>query len=454
MQKIPSDARQRSWQIVIDADRATAAASVATDIAERLRNEEHLKMAHELAIQQSQYPHLLRTRPWSVASGNAGLAILCSALDAHFPGSGWDAVGHQQLQRAAVALENPTARDGDLSLFSGLSGIALAIWLLSRSGVRYQKLLATLEQRLFPEVTAYAEQIIATRVHGCSQGLFDVITGLSGMGAYLLCRAAHPAATRALQAVLASLVYLTEEAEDGLPHWYVPPHLVPQEQWSLPYPDGFLNCGLAHGIPGPLALLALARRAGVQIPGGEDAIVRAADWLIAHQIEDAWGINWPTACSAKRLPVSEQGSLSTRAAWCYGAPGVARAIFLAGEALDCTEYREIAIAGMQAVYRRPIPLRGIDSPCLCHGVAGLLQITLRFANDTGLAVFSEAAQALTGQLLELYEKESVLGYRNLENDGILVDHPWLLDGAAGVALALLAATAPCEPVWDRLFLLS
>jgi hypothetical protein len=29
-----------------------------------------------------------------------------------------------------------------------------------------------------------------------------------------------------------------------------------------------------------------------------------------------------------------------------------------------------------------------------------------------------------------------------------------LDGAAGVALALLAASTPCEPVWDRLFLLS
>ncbi|MEV6414299.1 lanthionine synthetase LanC family protein [Kribbella sp. NPDC051718] len=47
---------------------------------------------------------------------------------------------------------------------------------------------------------------------------------------------------------------------------------------------------------------------------------------------------------------------------------------------------------MAAVYRRPWSARQIgDSPGLCHGVAGLLQITLRFADDTGEPVFTEAA---------------------------------------------------------------
>lgn len=454
MQKIPSDVRRRPWQVVIDADGAAAAASIAREVARRLGNEECLKTAYELALQQSLYPQQLRDRPWSVAGGNAGLAILCSALDACFRGSDWDAVGHKQLQIAARSLETPPAYGRNLSLFSGLSGLAFAAWLLSREGTRYQQLLATLEQQLFPAVTAYAERVLAERMHGCSESLFDAISGLSGMGAYLLFRSANATAANALQAVLTSLVYLTEEAEDGLPHWYVPPHLMYQEHWSHQYPDGYLNCGLAHGIPGPLALLALAFRDGVQVPGSEDAIMRTADWLVAHQVKDAWGINWPTVCSVNYTPVAEPMRPGTRAAWCYGTPGVARALWLAGEALNCTAYREIAIAGMQAVYQRPIPLRGIDSACFCHGIAGLLQVTLRFANDTGQPVFSEAAQALTRQLLELYEKESVLGYRNLEKEGVLVDHPWLLDGAAGVTLVLLAASTSCEPVWDRLFLLS
>ncbi len=454
MQRISSDVRKHTWQLFIDADMAAAAASVANEVVGRLWNEERFKTALELAVKQSQYPQLLRNRPRSVAGGNAGLAILCSALDTCFPDENWDEFGHKQLQIVVQALETSTMRGSNLSLFSGLSGAAFATWLLSRQGTRYQKLLANIEHYLFPSVKVYAEQILVERPHGCSDALYDVISGLSGMGTYLLSRLGEAMAVDALQAVLSSLVYLTEMAEDGLPHWHVPPHLVPQEHWQRQYPGGYLNCGLAHGIPGPLALLAQAFRSGVQVQGSEEAIVRVADWLVAHHVEDSWGINWPDACSLKEVRTMEQGSRGGRAAWCYGTPGVARTLWLAGEALDRTTYREMALAGMQASYQRPPLASGIGSACLCHGIAGLLQVTLRFANDTGNAVFSEAAQALTGQLLGLYEKESVLGYRNLESEGVLVDHPWLLDGAAGVALALLAASTPCEPVWDRLFLLS
>jgi hypothetical protein len=109
---------------------------------------------------------------------------------------------------------------------------------------------------------------------------------------------------------------------------------------------------------------------------------------------------------------------------------------------------------MEAVYRRPVTARRIDSPTFCHGVAGLLQVTLRFANDTRLPVFGEAAASLTEGLLSAYEPDSLLGYRNWEPDGTRVDQPGLLDGAPGVLLALLAASTDVEPSWDRAFLLS
>jgi hypothetical protein len=114
----------------------------------------------------------------------------------------------------------------------------------------------------------------------------------------------------------------------------------------------------------------------------------------------------------------------------------------------------LAIEAMQAVYRRPMPARYIDSPTFCHGVAGLLQITLRFANDTGLALFADAAAGLTEWLLSAHEPDSLLGYRNWEPGGTRVDQPGLLDGAPGVMLTLLAAATDLEPSWDRAFLLA
>jgi hypothetical protein len=223
------------------------------------------------------------------------------------------------------------------------------------------------------------------------------------------------------------------------------------------YPHGNLNCGLAHGIPGPLALMALALSIGTAVPGLEEAIDRSADWLVCHRADDAWGINWPYS-----VPLTPEGApdraaaarTPSRAAWCYGAPGVARALWLAGVARRRPEWCNLAIEAMEAVYRRPVAARQIDSPTFCHGVAGLLQITLRFANDTGLPAFARAAVDLFEWLESAYEPESLLGYRNWEPGGRRIDQPGLLDGAPGVLLTLLASCTDVEPSWDRAFLLA
>ncbi len=223
------------------------------------------------------------------------------------------------------------------------------------------------------------------------------------------------------------------------------------------YPHGNLNCGLAHGIPGPLAVMALALLHGIGVPGIEGVVDRVVDWLGGHRADDGWGVNWPYAISLTQEGLPDRSAVMdgpSRAAWCYGVPGVARALWLAGVARGRPDWRNLAIEAMEAIYRRPVSARQIDSPTFCHGVAGLLQVTLRFANDTALPVFTDAAADLTDQLLSAYEPDSLLGYRNWEPGGTRVDQPGLLDGAPGVLLALLAASNDVEPSWDRAFLLS
>jgi hypothetical protein len=430
------------------------AKNVVRDLAERLRDQHRVALAVAAAPTQTAFPLAVRWLAPSLAQGDAGIALTCAYLDAWWPDEGWDQAGHSYLSTAAVAAENSPQLSP--AMFGGLTGLALAAWSLSRGATRYRNLMAALENALLPNVMTQAEGWDPPIMDGMSFAQFDVISGLAGIGAYLLLRREQPGAGAALESVLRALVALASDS-GSRPRWWTPAHLLGDEEMAALYPNGNLNCGLAHGIPGPLALMALALADGIGVPGIEEAVDRLAGWIVGHRADDGWGVNWPYAISLTQEGLPDRGAPTdgpSRAAWCYGAPGVARALWLAGVARNRPEWGNLAIEAMEAVYQRPIAARQIDSPTFCHGVAGLLQITLRFANNTGLPVFTNAACDLTEQLLSAYEPDSLLGYRNWEPGGTRVDQPGLLDGAPGVLLALLAAATDVEPSWDRAFLLS
>src|SRR5690348_16391847 len=163
---------------------AASAYATARGLATRLRDDSILQAAIRLATEQSPDPDVIRWRPITVAAGNAGLALMAEHLDACFPAEGWDHTGRQHLLVAARAAEeeNPLA----LGLFSGWSGLAFTTWSLGRGGTRYHKLLAALDQKLLPKVRSFV-QYVSTQRQGVAVEWYDVISGLAGIGAYLLC---------------------------------------------------------------------------------------------------------------------------------------------------------------------------------------------------------------------------------------------------------------------------
>lgn len=451
---LESQARRSPWGLTLQPALNTRALGVARDVAQRLGDQQRVGLAVIAAPKQTAYPRTVRWQPQSLAQGNAGIALSCAYLDACFPDQQWDRRGHSYLAVATEAVEG--CADTSAGLFGGLAGLAFAGWSLSRGGTRYRCLLATLERALLGRIADQADRLAGVTREGVAFGEFDAVSGLAGVGAYLLYRAEIPAASLGLQTILRAFVALARDNADR-PRWWTPAHLLGSEEMTALHPYGNLNCGLAHGIPGPLALMALALLNGIRVEGSEEVVDCLADWLIAYQVEDEWGVNWPYAVSLTSDGLPEPADVTragSRAAWCYGAPGVARALWLAGVARGRPEWRELAVEAMAAVYRRPLTARQIDSPTFCHGVSGLLQVTLRFANETRLPMFADAAGNLIEWLLSAYEPDSLMGYRNWEPGGTRVDQPGLLEGAGGVLLTLLAAATDVEPFWDRAFLLA
>jgi lantibiotic biosynthesis protein len=113
-----------------------------------------------------------------------------------------------------------------------------------------------------------------------------------------------------------------------------------------------------------------------------------------------------------------------------------------------------AVQSVEAILRRPNAVRGLYSPTFCHGIAGLLQIVLRFLNEAPSRALEIEFQNILSMLLRRYDADSLLGFQSKTSEGAGADSPALLDGATGVALVLLSVRRDVEPAWDRAFLLS
>ncbi|PWT93330.1 MAG: lanthionine synthetase, partial [Proteobacteria bacterium] len=214
----------------------------------------------------------------------------------------------------------------------------------------------------------------------------------------------------------------------------------------------YVDCGLAHGVAGPLAVLSLAQLQGVEVDGLAEAIAHLASWLSSIRCDDAWGVNWPYG-----VPLAAAASASSepaRAGWCYGSPGVGRSLYLAGRALGQRELCAIGVQGIDSALARPPHARGLSSHHLCHGHAGLMQMALRIQHEDPNENRRRAICELAESIVEHHAPGSLLGYPETGSDGRAIDEPSFLTGAPGIALALLAVACDVAPEWDCALLLS
>ncbi|SCF20571.1 Lanthionine synthetase C-like protein [Micromonospora viridifaciens] len=371
-------------------------------------------------------------RPGSLASGHPGIALLFGELG----GADGRATMHAHLSAAVTGLHA-----GDTGLFGGLAGIGIAASFGARRPGEYAGLLREIDDRVAAEVEALLEperSRLAAGVAGTRMGSFDLISGVTGLGRYLLHRR-ETAGT--LVAILDYLVGLTEPITVGgttMAGWWTPgsPSLITREDPR--YTMGHFNIGQAHGIAGPLALLALAYEAGVTVPGHEAAMDRICSWLRSQlRIGNGYAY-WPSAVSlVEEVAGVPNGPSGDRSAWCYGTPGVAHSLHLAGRALDRPALRQEALDLLWHSIDRAERAGALGDANLCHGWGGLLTIVCQVAGHDNSRPWQRLADRLAERTMSWCVPQVPFGVRHDPRHGKLArDRPGLLEGAAGVALAL------------------
>ncbi|WP_425544340.1 lanthionine synthetase LanC family protein, partial [Acrocarpospora macrocephala] len=211
----------------------------------------------------------------------------------------------------AAAARDELTVGADACLYHGAPALAFALHLAGRPG--YEPAQAVLDEGVAAITRDRLNSAHRRLVQGERPALaeFDLISGLTGLGAHLWRR--DPGGDL-VKEVLAYLVALTEPV-GGLPGWWT---MSSASRTAEDPPGGHGNNGMAHGICGPLALLALTARGGLVVRGQVEAIGRICAWLDDWRQDHRGAPWWPEMVSFTEVQqgrTTQPGPL--RPSWCY-----------------------------------------------------------------------------------------------------------------------------------------
>jgi len=375
----------------------------------------------------------------SLAGGAAGIAVFYAYAEEAGLGGRCGSTCRRFLEEAGDAVEAVAMAP---ALYGGFAGVAWTV--------------AHLERKLSDSGMADSTEAVDDALRSYLnrpgwRGDYDLVSGLVGFGVYALERLPAPAAMACLEGVVDRLGEAAERGASGVA-WHTAPELLPRQQREL-CPRGYYNLGLAHGVPGVIAVLGAACAAGARPRKARKLLDSAVTWLLRQKRKGRRGSRFP----AWVVPGGK--SESCRSAWCYGDPGVAAALFCAARSVGNSAWEREALEIARRSAASPPDEAGVVDAGLCHGAAGLGHVFNRLYQANGDATLRSAARYWFERTLAMRRPgRGVGGFSALgaREDGTRYweDDPGILTGAAGIALALLAATTTVEPEWDRMLLVS
>lgn len=277
---------------------------------------------------------------------------------------------------------------------------------------------------------------------------WDPLLGLVPIGNFFLERFKANGNARPLEQVVQTIDKLSSTFNNHTV-WVTPGHRY--------QPIDCLNFGLAHGMPGLISFLSKVYAAGIGREMIFEKVNSCIHYLLGEQNPESINGQFPSYLFPEG---GDEDTRMSRLGWCYGDLGMCFAAIHWGTASEQPALVERGVAiGLNTLHRNtPETAACTDAP-LCHGSVSLVHQYNRLYLFTGKEEFKEAAHIWAEQTLtHFYAPEKGVGgypfmtYDDEKKAAFPRSNPSLLEGAAGVALALASALHSEPPNWDALFL--
>lgn len=372
---------------------------------------------------------------YQLAEGAAGLAVFFAYMEA----AGLAPRAREfALEYLSFAVESLATQAMSPPLYSGFTGIAWAV----------QHVCGVLKEPVddLSEIDSAVETYLG---HTPWKEEYDLISGLVGLGVYCLERPQSETIRSSLELIVSRLEELSVPADGGITWFTAPEMLIAQQREH--YPQGYYNLGVAHGVPGVIALLARCHAAGISPEKTRAMLESTVHWFLQQRLPAGNNSCFPT------FYIPDQPPDDCRLAWCYGDAGIAATLLIAARCMGNSSWEQTALEIARHSARRDPQTSGVQDVCFCHGSAGLAHIFNRFYQATREDIFATAARYWLQRSLQFQQPGTgAAGFTVVTGDEhmnvIVAGRFGMIEGIAGVGLTLLAALTPIEPSWDRIFL--
>lgn len=213
------------------------------------------------------------------------------------------------------------------------------------------------------------------------------------------------------------------------------------------------NLSLSHGMSSIVIFLAKLNQIDDFKKATTPLLKGAIGYIRSHEIkgDDLYCLypSWVTDPAQDRS--------QSRLAWCYGDLGTGLAFWQASKTLNDNELKDKALYILKhGANRKTDKETGIRDAGVCHGSYGNAQIFNRMYRETKDPIFKEAAHYWIDHGLKLaIHEDGHAGYKQWNGK----DEDWepkisLLEGVAGIGLAILDYISDYESHWDECLMIS
>jgi len=326
------------------------------------------------------------------------------------------------------------------SYCSGLSGFLWSLNHLVTSGFIDQDEVADLQND-------FDTFIYKVMLNDIKHENFDFLHGAIGHGIYFIERLKHNKDIELyLNELLDGLENKSIKEIDGSMKWL---SVVDHQTGLQAY-----NLSLSHGVASIIAFLAKLVKHNFNTEKAYSMLQNSLQFLLKN-IKDPCldGYYFPSFIY-KDNTHPKQGRL----AWCYNDLGIANVLFWVSEIIKDEDLKQKSIEIL--LYHsntRNLKMASVFDAGLCHGTAGIAHIYNRMYRNTRIEKFKETHDFWIEETLKMaYHKDGFAGYKtwNDEKLGGWENELGILEGIAGIALALLSSIFDEDLSWDECLLLS